>query len=196
MTPEDQRRLTELLAYLCDRPGQVVSAAELLKEVWAYSPNVRSRAVVNTVARLRKKLDPEDHRLGTVYGKGYQLDLPDDGGLIGGREFVANVRSALQTDRLTTDSVTRRAVTQQEREALRQIQDPKTPRQIAILGLHYAAFALELGLDGLAQETLRNLQPALDELGLERQRLTARSLWELEPPDAATPKVKPLDQRP
>ena len=79
-TPGGVRRLTtkelELLTYLREREGSVVSKEELLTEVWDYRPGVATRAVENTVMRLRAKIelnprDP-DHVL-TVVGTGYRF---------------------------------------------------------------------------------------------------------------------------
>ena len=61
--PERTVTLTEvearLLAYLAQHVGQAISRAELLQEVWGYSPKVRSRAVDQTMKRLRPKLEPD-----------------------------------------------------------------------------------------------------------------------------------------
>jgi DNA-binding winged helix-turn-helix (wHTH) protein len=65
-----------LLAWLAYRTGAIVSRDELLIEVWGYSPNVRSRVVDVTMARLRAKLEAvpsEPAFLETVRGKGYRL---------------------------------------------------------------------------------------------------------------------------
>lgn len=77
-----------LLRYLAARPGQAVTRQELLEQVWGYAPSVRSRAVDQTIKRLRPKLeaDPAAPRhLITVHGLGYRLDLPApvDTGLVG-----------------------------------------------------------------------------------------------------------------
>ena len=69
---------TRLVRYLCDRLGQDVSRDELLTEVWEYAPTTSSRAVDNTLFRLRRKIeaDPKDPvHLQTVYGGGYRLFL-------------------------------------------------------------------------------------------------------------------------
>jgi len=69
----------ELLVYLADRAGCVVSREELLCSVWGYSAAAQTRAVDSTVVRLRRKLerDPRqpDH-LHTVFGEGYRLVVP------------------------------------------------------------------------------------------------------------------------
>ena len=65
-----------LVAHLAARQGAAVDREELLVEVWGYHPSVRTRAVDNTVARLRKKLElrPEQPKhLLSVRGGGYRL---------------------------------------------------------------------------------------------------------------------------
>ncbi len=66
-----------LLAYMAERPGEAISRDVLLAEVWGYAPSVRSRAVDQTVKRLRPKLEPnpaKPQHLCTVHGVGYRLD--------------------------------------------------------------------------------------------------------------------------
>ena len=66
-----------LLQYLAERPGQVVTRAALLEDVWGYKRTTRTRAVANAVARLRRKieLDAQNPRhLLTVHGVGYRLE--------------------------------------------------------------------------------------------------------------------------
>ncbi len=66
----------ELLAYLVQRPNQVVSREELLGSVWGVRPYGSKRTVDNFVAQLRAKLgdDPEAPRhLQTVRGAGYRF---------------------------------------------------------------------------------------------------------------------------
>ena len=59
--PDRTVSLTEvevrLLTYLAQHVGEALSRAELLQEVWGYSPKVRSRAVDQTLKRLRPKLE-------------------------------------------------------------------------------------------------------------------------------------------
>ena len=62
----------DLLRYVSTRPSQPISADDLLTEVWGYRAGVRSRAVANTVSRLRAKVeaDPSKPRhLITLFGK-------------------------------------------------------------------------------------------------------------------------------
>lgn len=72
----------DLLRYLWERDGQVVSQQELLVEVWGYAPTTESRAAYHAMARLRQRLeeDPGDPKyLLTVRGAGFRLvaDPPD-----------------------------------------------------------------------------------------------------------------------
>ncbi|MFK7929148.1 MAG: winged helix-turn-helix domain-containing protein [Myxococcota bacterium] len=83
----------QLLAYLAERPGQAVGRDVLLQEVWGYSPSVHSRAVDQTIKRLRPKIEanPRDPaHLVTVKGVGYRLDVPDTSS-----ETPSNVAPAL-----------------------------------------------------------------------------------------------------
>ncbi|MFK7929740.1 MAG: winged helix-turn-helix domain-containing protein [Myxococcota bacterium] len=65
-----------LLAYLVERPNQLVETDELLREVWGHQRLVVTRAVHNTVYRLRKKIevDPASPRhLFTEHGVGFRF---------------------------------------------------------------------------------------------------------------------------
>ncbi len=79
-TPTGTKRLTtrevELLAYLHERAGEVVSKDQLLSDVWGYRPGVVTRAVENTVMRLRAKVEvnpKEPDHIVTVVGTGYRF---------------------------------------------------------------------------------------------------------------------------
>lgn len=66
----------DLLRYLVDHRGEVVSRETLLAEVWGHQGEVETRSVDNYIVRLRKKLEPEPaepRHLITVYGSGYKL---------------------------------------------------------------------------------------------------------------------------
>jgi DNA-binding response OmpR family regulator len=71
----------ELLKYLAERPGHVVSRDELLREVWEYPEGALTRSVDHAIARLRRKIeiDPQQPRfIQTAVGTGYSL-LADAG---------------------------------------------------------------------------------------------------------------------
>ncbi len=66
----------ELLRYLVDRRGKIVSRDELLEAVWEYLPGVTSRTVDVHIAWLRQKVEdkPETPRhIQTVRGVGYRF---------------------------------------------------------------------------------------------------------------------------
>ena len=66
----------ELLRYLAERQGRVVSRHELLREVWGYPDTPMTRSVDNAIARLRKKIEPDPGRprfIHTVHGDGYTI---------------------------------------------------------------------------------------------------------------------------
>lgn len=65
------------LAHLAARPGQAVARDELLREVWGYRGSVVTRAVDNTILRLRAKLEPDPsapRHILTVHGVGYRFE--------------------------------------------------------------------------------------------------------------------------
>jgi two-component system alkaline phosphatase synthesis response regulator PhoP len=66
----------QLLRYLIDQRGRVVSREELLRNVWEYQSDVSSRTIDVHVAWLRQKLEdqPQNPRhIHTVRGKGYRF---------------------------------------------------------------------------------------------------------------------------
>ena len=70
----------ELLHYLAERAGRVVSRGELLRAVWGYLEAPQTRAVDYAIIRLRRKLerDPREPRfIHTVHGDGYCLTVDD-----------------------------------------------------------------------------------------------------------------------
>ena len=70
----------DLLNALAQRRGNLVSRAELLKEVWGYRSIVESRTVDTHIAKLRAKIDQgERSRIVTVRKKGYRLRLVIEG---------------------------------------------------------------------------------------------------------------------
>jgi DNA-binding response OmpR family regulator len=66
----------ELLRYLAERRGRVVSRHELLREIWGYPDTPATRSVDNAIARLRKKIEADPARprfIHTVHGDGYTI---------------------------------------------------------------------------------------------------------------------------
>lgn len=66
----------QLLCYLLERPGVVVSRDELLEQVWGYRAATNTRTVDVHLAQLRSKLeeDPKQPKhLLTVHGSGYKF---------------------------------------------------------------------------------------------------------------------------
>jgi len=66
----------ELLRYLIERRGKVVSREELLEGVWEYQPGVSSRTIDVHVAWLRQKLEENaqsPRHIHTVRGVGYRF---------------------------------------------------------------------------------------------------------------------------
>ena len=69
-------RELQLLRYLIDHRGKVLSRDELLQEVWEYQPDVSTRTVDVHVAWLRQKLEPNPQfpkYILTVRGSGYRF---------------------------------------------------------------------------------------------------------------------------
>ena len=64
----------DLLHALAQRRGNLVTRADLLKEVWGYRSDIESRTVDTHIAKLRAKIDRGDRsRIVTVRKKGYRL---------------------------------------------------------------------------------------------------------------------------
>ncbi len=63
-----------LLAFLLENQGRVVSRDQLLDKVWGYNYGGMTRTVDTHVQRLREKLDAEGACLQTIRGVGYKLD--------------------------------------------------------------------------------------------------------------------------
>jgi two-component system alkaline phosphatase synthesis response regulator PhoP len=67
---------TMILRCLAERPGDVVSRAEILDRVWGYDAFPTSRTVDNFIVRLRRLLEPDPRNpryIHTVRGTGYRL---------------------------------------------------------------------------------------------------------------------------
>jgi two-component system phosphate regulon response regulator PhoB len=67
-----------LLAHLIEHRDQVVTRAQLLKQVWGYQGNVQTRTVDIHVQRLRERLGPAAQLITTVRGIGYRLSEDAD----------------------------------------------------------------------------------------------------------------------
>lgn len=69
-------RELQLLRYLVDHRGKVVSREELLKNVWEYQPDVSTRTVDVHIAWIRQKLEENPQfpkHILTVRGSGYRF---------------------------------------------------------------------------------------------------------------------------
>lgn len=66
----------ELLAYLVQHPGLVLSREQLLNAVWGYDFYGDTRTVDVHVAHLRDKITPSQVNIETVWGVGYKLVAP------------------------------------------------------------------------------------------------------------------------
>jgi DNA-binding response OmpR family regulator len=70
----------EVLHYMSDRAGKVVTRNELLQFVWGFQSLPRTRCVDNVIARLRMKIEQDVRQpkyLLTVHGVGYRLTPGD-----------------------------------------------------------------------------------------------------------------------
>jgi len=70
------QREIEVLRYMSDRIGRVITREELLRNVWGYQNIPLTRSVDNLIARLRWKIEPDPDNpqyIHTVYGDGYRL---------------------------------------------------------------------------------------------------------------------------
>jgi DNA-binding response OmpR family regulator len=79
-TPEKLVHLTvmeaDLLRYLLDSPGRIVSRKEILENVWQVHEDTDTRAIDNFIVRLRRYLEPDPAKpvhLLTVRGVGYRF---------------------------------------------------------------------------------------------------------------------------
>jgi two-component system, OmpR family, alkaline phosphatase synthesis response regulator PhoP len=72
------QREMEVLRYMSERAGKVVTREQLLRNVWGYQNIPLTRSVDNLIARLRWKIEPDPDNpryIHTVYGDGYRLTL-------------------------------------------------------------------------------------------------------------------------
>lgn len=63
----------KLLAVFMERPGAVLTRAELLEEVWGLSRDTLTRTVDTHIRRLRERLGKHGDAIETVQGFGYRL---------------------------------------------------------------------------------------------------------------------------
>ena len=63
-----------LLSYLLEKNDRAVSRDELLNEIWGYSSEIETRAVDDTVKRLRKKIKDTGIEIQTVWGYGFRVN--------------------------------------------------------------------------------------------------------------------------
>ena len=66
----------QLLRYLVDRRGSIVTREELMRKVWEYQSDISSRTIDVHIAWLRQKLEdsPQSPRyIHTIRGKGYRF---------------------------------------------------------------------------------------------------------------------------
>ena len=71
-----------LLRYFVERPGRVLSRADLMRDVWSQSADVSSRSIDNFVMRLRRYLEDnpsEPRHLLSVRGTGYRFEPTGEG---------------------------------------------------------------------------------------------------------------------
>ncbi|MGI4826650.1 MAG: response regulator transcription factor [Janthinobacterium lividum] len=69
----------DLLRYLIERPGKVISRKELLEEVWRVQGDTDTRPIDNFIVRLRRYLEPQPAEpiyFLTVRGVGYRFVAP------------------------------------------------------------------------------------------------------------------------
>jgi two-component system response regulator VicR len=72
------RREFDLLSYLAERHNSVVHRVELLREVWGFPEEPKTRAVDYAIRRLRRKIEADPHApryIHTVHGDGYCLTV-------------------------------------------------------------------------------------------------------------------------
>ena len=76
-TIELQPREFKLLEYFMRRPGQVVTRAMLLEDVWNYKFVPQTNLIDVHIGNLRRKLDPGDGRrfIVNVRAAGFKLDV-------------------------------------------------------------------------------------------------------------------------
>jgi two-component system alkaline phosphatase synthesis response regulator PhoP len=68
-------REVQVLRYLIERPGRVVTRHHLLTDVWGYTYTGDDRTVDVHVSRLRRKLPSLRDRLLAIRNLGYRLEV-------------------------------------------------------------------------------------------------------------------------
>ena len=66
----------KLVHLLVSNRGRVVDRDTILREVWGYADNVRTRTLDTHIKRLREKLGPHSEWLQTSRGFGYMFKSP------------------------------------------------------------------------------------------------------------------------
>ena len=72
----EQSRSIDLLRYLVEHPGEILTRERLLDEVWGYERFPTTRTVDTHVLRLRQKFEQDLERpahILTVHGQGYRF---------------------------------------------------------------------------------------------------------------------------
>lgn len=64
----------ELMVYMFKNSNRAVSRKELLEHVWSYKFDADTRAVDDTLKRLRKKITATDVKIVAVWGFGFKLE--------------------------------------------------------------------------------------------------------------------------
>jgi len=62
-----------LLICMCDRAGGIITRQELLKEVWGYKDDLKSRTLDTHMKRLRQKLGDHASLIHTIRNVGYKI---------------------------------------------------------------------------------------------------------------------------
>ena len=63
----------EILRYLVERPGRVLTRERILERIWGFETDVDNRSIDAHIRRLRLKLGPARQHVETVVGLGYRF---------------------------------------------------------------------------------------------------------------------------
>src|ERR1041385_323103 len=69
---------TALLRYFRKHPGRTLSRDELAEQVWKQRYFYGSRAIDQTISKLRKKLRPAEGRIVSIYAEGYRFEAKSE----------------------------------------------------------------------------------------------------------------------